>query len=306
MAMARSEQALTAQNVGVPTTDVMDFGDDAGGGLEDLRREEQATPFLNIIQPGSPQLKKAAGEYIPGSEQGMIFNNVTDETFDGDRGLGMIVCARHPHWGVWVPRELSGGSGGFRSALPPDHPDALAVLARMEEKYGFDRGRFNMPKFKDGRWSDEPYASPDTGDKLEIIETINLYVLWAELDDFCAETVNPAIIRFKSTAIPVYQGYIGRHKRWRWRQPDGTMKPGPLWLYRWRLWTKLEQRSAGDSYNWRLTLAEPARTFREAVYRDEDPKLFAMAEDFHAQFVRGTVKVDYESGDAVDPDAAPF
>jgi hypothetical protein len=303
--MARSENALTAQNVGVPTTDVMDFGDDAGAGLEGLRREEQATPFLRMLQSNSPQLSKTEAQYIPGAEQGQILNTASEETYDGEEGVGVVVCARHPHWGMWIPRDLG---TGFRGLLPPDDPAVLRLVARQDAKHGPGRGRFNMPRYRERRWTDDPFQVPETGEEVEVIETINLYVLYGPLDDFDSGTVSPAIVRFASTSIPVYQGYIERHKRWRWRDSEGNLKPGPLWLYRWRLGTRAQSNNKGKFFNWQLTLAPPAKTFREAVYRHEDPKLYEMAHEFYREFTRGTVKVDYDaaSGDAVDPDAPPF
>lgn len=302
--MARSEGALTPHNVGVPTTDAMDFGDDADAGLEGLRREEQATPFLRMLQSNSPQLMKGEAQYIAGAEQGMILNTASEETYDGDEGVGIVVCARHPHWGMWVPRDLG---TGFRGVLPPDDPAVMRVLARMDAKHGPGRGRFNMPRYRDRRWTDDPFQVPETGEEVEVIETVNLYVLYGPLDGLSSETASPAIVRFASTSIPVYQGYVERHKRWLWRDSEGHMRRGPLWLYRWRLGTRAQSNAKGKFFNWQMTLAPPARTFREAVYREDDPALYEMAREFHREFASGGVKVDYESaaGDA-DATDAPF
>lgn len=302
--MAKSENALTAQNIGVPVTDVMDFGEDAGAGLEGLRREEQATPFLRMLQSNSPQLSKSEPQYIPGAEQGQILNTATEETYDGETGVGIIVCARHPHWGMWIPRDLG---TGFRGLVPPDDPAVMKLLEHQDAKYGFGRGRFNMPRYRDRRWTDEPFRIPETNEEVEVIETYNLYVLYGPIDDFDSNTASPAIVRFASTAVPVYTGYIERHKRWRWKNEGGVMKEGPLWLYKWRLSTRPQQNNKGKFFNWQMSLAPPATVFREAVYRHEDPRLYDMAREFYHEFSRGGVKVDYEAAGsgAVDPDL-PF
>ena len=58
-----------------------------GTGLEEASSNDFAIPFLRVIQAMSPQLKKSDGKYIDGAGQGMLFNTVTNEVYDGDEGV---------------------------------------------------------------------------------------------------------------------------------------------------------------------------------------------------------------------------
>jgi hypothetical protein len=69
-----------------------DLGEDAGAGTEDMRMEEQLTPFLRILQKGSPQVDEESPEHMPGAKPGMLFDTATQETYDGKAGVQVLVA----------------------------------------------------------------------------------------------------------------------------------------------------------------------------------------------------------------------
>lgn len=82
---------------------------DAGSGLEGISAIDLAIPRLGILQALSPQCNKADDGYIPGAEPGMILESVSNELFDGDPGvLLVLVSYRRAHL-EWVPRQSGGG-----------------------------------------------------------------------------------------------------------------------------------------------------------------------------------------------------
>jgi hypothetical protein len=100
--VAKKEDAPLA----ISNDDLLAF---AGQGVEDLGTDDLAIPFINIIQSNSPQLNKRDGKYIEGSEVGMLFNTVTNEIFDGEKGVEVIPCAYQRTLVEWVPRDQEGG-----------------------------------------------------------------------------------------------------------------------------------------------------------------------------------------------------
>ena len=82
---------------------------DSGQGFEEAGRDAYAIPFLLMLQDLSPQTKKKMDGYIEGARPGMIFNSVTRQLFDGEKGIYVIPC----HWSQvfieWVPRSKGGG-----------------------------------------------------------------------------------------------------------------------------------------------------------------------------------------------------
>ena len=69
------------------------FEADANEGLGQLGQEDLAIPFLRILSDTSPQVKKRDPEYVEGAEVGMLFNTLTREIYDGEKGVQVIPCS---------------------------------------------------------------------------------------------------------------------------------------------------------------------------------------------------------------------
>ncbi len=85
------------------------MAEDAGAGFEEATSTSFAIPFLQILQSGSPQCKKSDGAYIKGAEEGMFFNTVTQELYDGEEGIVVVPCHFTNRLVEWKPRESGGG-----------------------------------------------------------------------------------------------------------------------------------------------------------------------------------------------------
>jgi hypothetical protein len=88
---------------------VIDFTADAGAGFEDSDQKSYAIPFLSVLQSGSPQCKRAKGEYVEGAQEGMFFNSVSQELFDGKEGVVLLPCHYTRTFNEWTPRDSGGG-----------------------------------------------------------------------------------------------------------------------------------------------------------------------------------------------------
>lgn len=114
----------------------LDYGQAAGAGMENARREDFAIPFFQILQKLSPQLDKKDGAYIEGAESGMILNTATGEVFDGQEGILVVPCFyKHVHV-AWTAREKG---GGFRGEYELDDPITRTLVKD-------DRGRLFIPQ----------------------------------------------------------------------------------------------------------------------------------------------------------------
>lgn len=102
-----SKELTKKEEAGLPA--VIDFGADAGGGFEEADANSYAIPFLTVLQSGSPQCKKSDGAYIKGASEGMLFNSVSQEIFDGDTGLIILPCHFTHTFNEWKPRDSGGG-----------------------------------------------------------------------------------------------------------------------------------------------------------------------------------------------------
>lgn len=103
----------------------IDFGADAGVGMEGADAQSFAIPFLSALQKISPQCEEADAKFIPEAKGGMLYNSVTSELYDGKAGIIFLPAAYQRRFLRWGPR---GGEGaGFRGEL------TVEQVAAMEE-----------------------------------------------------------------------------------------------------------------------------------------------------------------------------
>ena len=97
------------QDLGVPAEFGDDLGQFAGAGVSD-RQEDFQLPFLAIAQGLSPQIKRQqADKYIPGLEEGDIFNTATGQFWKGETGLLVVPAFFQKAMVEWIPRNQGGG-----------------------------------------------------------------------------------------------------------------------------------------------------------------------------------------------------
>jgi hypothetical protein len=299
-----SPPSLVPRQVASPgrALDVVDFGSDAGAGGENLDLDELLTPFLRMMQGLSPEINPSKGEYVPGATLGAIMNTATKEFWSKD-GLDVVVCDRSHHYGKWVPRDLG---GGYRGQLATQDDFVKRCIARA------GGNKFRLPRYKNNKWtvmgSDtaaEPIKDPESGDLIELVETGQLYVLYAPHGHLIVENARRAIISMTSTAMRSYTGFINRWVNWTYPQPDGSQKPAPLWAYRWHLTTRLEEKDGNSWFNWNLQLLPEGASAREALLQRDDP-LYVKGREFYELSRAGAIKIDQEAVAPADPDAVPF
>lgn len=96
-------------------------------GSENVGANDLVIPRLELVQDLSPCRKKADPSYIPGCEEGMLYNNVTRQLY-GKEVLVIPVYFRK-EWLIWKSRE---SGGGFRGAFASQE-DADSALAGLED-----------------------------------------------------------------------------------------------------------------------------------------------------------------------------
>jgi len=120
-------------------SDVIDFGADVGRGQEGTDRDSFAIPFLRVLQKGSPQCDETTSGFMPEARQGMLYNSVTQELYDGKTGLIFLPCVYQRRFLRWGPR---GGEGqGFKGEIMPE---AAAMMRETKVVVEVD-GRLYFP-----------------------------------------------------------------------------------------------------------------------------------------------------------------
>ena len=68
------------------------FGNDLQKGFENMTQEDMALPFIRILGQLSPQVTEGDAKFVEGAKPGMIYNTVTNDLFDGKKGIKVIPC----------------------------------------------------------------------------------------------------------------------------------------------------------------------------------------------------------------------
>lgn len=257
-----------------------DFGSEAGGGMENIERDEIRIPFLIVLQTNSPQCKPIEAGGIPGAAAGKIYNTSSGALYDGKTGIPFVPAKRDYNFIEYVPRD----SGGGLVAIYDKHDPNIEALRAKQGKFG---------KLK-------------TSNGNEIVQTMYIYGVFAP-----GGSEFPAIIPFKSTQIGKYQRFVDRMNNEKYQQPDGSMRPAALWMHRWRLTTTYEKNKKGEFYGWglRLDTLKPdgsEESIRNCILKASDP-LRQAAKAFNTSIDTGAAKADYSKADMkADDDSVPF
>ena len=66
------------------------FEADADKGSQNMTQEDLALPFLKVLGQLSPEVNKVHARYVKDAEPGMIINSVTNELYDGSKGINVL------------------------------------------------------------------------------------------------------------------------------------------------------------------------------------------------------------------------
>lgn len=125
--MAKSETKTEVQTVmnGAVTTERPDFlKKGTGRGQENVGATDLIIPRLELVQSLSPARDKSHADFIPGAEEGMLFNSVTRELY-GEQ-VTLVPAMYVKEWLIWKDRKKG---GGFRGAFPSEVQAKQAIEA---------------------------------------------------------------------------------------------------------------------------------------------------------------------------------
>jgi hypothetical protein len=86
------------------------FETDAGQGIANITQDDLALPFLKVLGQLSPEVNKRNAKYVKGAEPGMIINTVTNEIFDGEKGIDVVPVYYKRQHIEWQDRGESQGA----------------------------------------------------------------------------------------------------------------------------------------------------------------------------------------------------
>ena len=87
----------------------LNFEADAGQGLN-MTQDDLALPFLKVLGQLSPECNKRDAKHVKGAEPGMIINTVTNEVYDGEKGIDVVPVHYKRQYIEWQDRGESQGA----------------------------------------------------------------------------------------------------------------------------------------------------------------------------------------------------
>jgi hypothetical protein len=258
----------------LPTTSSIDFGADAGAGLEGADAASYAIPFLAVVQKMSPVCDEASGLYNPDAKPGMLMNTVTGELLDGKEGIVIMQAFYQRRFLRWGSRDAN---GGFKGEIMPE----VAAQLEHEGQVRNVDGRLYYP-LEDGTINEKKC------DRLADVR-----------NHFCvlAGTGQKVLLSLGSTQIKKSKALISMLSGVRVNGADGKPVVAPTWATKVLLQTVLEQNDQGSWYGVKFTMKGFANN-----QDDVDA-----AKDFYQSLRQGTAgDVRYHDEQAVEGQDGKF
>lgn len=270
-----------SQELAKVNTSIVDYGEDAGSGFENQTTADVSVPFIDVLQPGSPEVVTAGKG---GARAGEIINRVSGEIWDGDKGIVVIPAITEHCYTEWKPKKGPNGEtlpGGFVAR----HELTEAICQEAREKSPF-----------------KAYRLPNGNDLQE-----TFYVPLLMVDEGTGNFA-PAIMPFVSTKIQSYKNWMYIARALQVLTPAGQRVNPPLFSTKYRITTKMREK---DGNRWFVpVIAFAVNNDAEASRLLPTDQAYLAARGVKQAYTSGTIKADYSktSGDsnAVDGEKPPF
>lgn len=208
-----------------------DAGDGVAYGMTDV-----AIPFISVLQTISPQCKKVHAKYVKGAEEGMLYNTVTGQLYDGASGIEIIQGAYEKVWIEWKPRSLG---GGFVGVFQPGDP-IISTTTRNEK---------NEAILANGN---------------ELKETAQYFIL---VKDPETGDYGQAMLSLTKSNLKVSRTWNSLTSALRMKNKEGKSFAPPVYAYRYCLSAALQSKGDQTWYTFRVENVGPVqdRTTYEAA-----------------------------------------
>lgn len=215
----QSNEVAVKQEAGaVAAINIEQFADE---GFENVDSKSLALPFLKVLGQLSPQVTQGDSQFISEARAGMIYNTVTDELYDGAKGITVVPCYYKLEYIEWKDRE--------KGAVAPIN----VYSADSDIMSKTTRGDDGKDRLENGNY---------------IEETASHYVLVVETDK-----TSTALLTMKSTQRKKSKKWNSMMMSLRQKKKNGVgfFKPAPF-TQRYSLKTVLEKNNLGSWFGWEI------------------------------------------------------
>ena len=226
------------ENAGALATNL--FEADANAGSQNMTQEDLALPFLKVLGQLSPEVNKNHGKHVEGAEPGKILNTVTNELYDGAKGIDVLPVFYERRYVEWQDR---GEGRGAPVAIHSADSDIVSTTTR--DKSYKDR----LPN----------------GNYLE--NTANHFVV------LLGKNPSTALISMKATQLKISRKWNSMMSGLKLKGKNGLFTPASF-SHIYRLKTTQMSNDKGTWFGWEVSKVGPitdqslyqqAKTFSESI-----------------------------------------
>jgi len=232
----------------------------ADAGFDNVDSKSLALPFLKVLGQLSPQVTQGDSQFMADARAGMIYNTVTDELYDGQKGIQVIPCYYKLEYIEWRDRGQEGSSAPINVYAADS--DIMSKTTRGDD--GKDR--------------------LENGNYIE--ETASHYVMVVE-----EEKSSTALITMKSTQRKKSKKWNSMMMSLRQKKKDGKgfFKPAPFTQV-YTLKTVLEKNNLGSWFGWEI----------EHIGQAGSEETIKAAYEFYTTCKKGAVRVNHGKEEQVE------
>ena len=204
------------------------FEQDQAGGMDQMGQGDFAMPFLRVLGQLSPEVNERDAKYVSGAKAGMIFNTVTKQAYDGEKGINVVPCFYKREYVEWQDR---GEGNGAPVAL---HSVESGII--KEATRGAD-------------WKDRL----PNGNYLE--NTASYFVM--------TEDLQQALVTMKATQLKVSRTWNSMMNTLKLKGKNGLFTPAS-YSHVYNLSTVQQSNDKGTWFGWNVSLIGPVQD--ESLY----------------------------------------
>ena len=206
------------------------FEDDANAGFQTMSQDDLALPFLKVLGQLSPEVNTRHAKHIQEAAPGMILNTVTNELYDGTKGIQVIPCFYKREYVEWKDRgESMGAPVGIHAS------DSEVVASARRDATNKDR----LPN----------------GNYIE--NTASHFVL------LLGDTPCTALITMKATQLKTSRKWNTMMMGIKLQGKDGLFTP-PTYSHVYKLTTVQQSNDKGTWFGWDVSKIGPVK--ERAIY----------------------------------------
>ena len=206
------------------------FEDDANAGFQTMSQDDLALPFLKVLGQLSPEVNTRHAKHIKEATPGMILNTVTNELYDGAKGIQVIPCYYKREFVEWKDRgESMGAPVGIHAS------DSEVVASAKRDSTNKDR----LPN----------------GNYIE--NTASHFVL------LLGENPCTALITMKATQLKTSRKWNTMMMGIKLQGKDGLFTP-PTYSHVYKLTTVQQSNDKGTWFGWDVSKIGPVK--ERAIY----------------------------------------